>query len=49
MTFLDTVLVFGVLFLIVLLVWSRVMQQTMLQTVVEIKEILKGAFAGTDE
>lgn len=38
----DTLLVFGIIIFIILIVWSRVMDQRMYDTVMEIKDILSG-------
>lgn len=40
MSFFDIALVVSILLFIILIVWSRVMQQTMLDTVKEIKEMI---------
>lgn len=38
--FLDVFLVLAILIFLILIVWSRIMQQSMLDTVKEIKQIL---------
>jgi len=38
---LDTLITFSIIFFLILIVWSRVMGQKMLDTIIEIKEIIK--------
>ena len=45
-TIVDTLIPVGVIVFIILIVWSRVQNQSMLDTVNEIKEMFKG---GTDK
>jgi len=40
----DNLLVAGVLLFIFLLIWSRVMRQTMLESLNELKDFIKGIF-----
>jgi len=49
MPFLDTVLVIVIIGFLILLTWSRVMKQTMLETVKEIMEMFKGGAEETVE
>ena len=42
MNWIDVILVVSIITFIVLIVWSKIMGQRMLDTVLEIKEILKG-------
>lgn len=42
MTAFDIILVFGILVFIVLIIWSRVQHQRMIDTLNEIKEFVKG-------
>lgn len=46
MAYIDSLLVIIIMLLIILLIWSRVMNQTMLDTMKEIREIIVG---GKDE
>lgn len=46
MTWIDTVLVVGIVGFLILIVWSKVMGQSMLDTVIEIKSIAVTVFTG---
>lgn len=46
---LDTILVVTIILFIILLVWSRVMDQSMLDTLREIKEFISEVFGGAAE
>ena len=41
MTWVDTVLVFSIISFLILIIWSRVQQQRMLDTLNEIKEFVR--------
>lgn len=49
MVWYNTAIAIGIIVFIILVVWSRVMHQTMLDTVMEIKEMLSRAVSGTAE
>ncbi len=42
MSWLDTTLVFGIITFIILMIWSKLQQQRMLDTLNEIKDFIKG-------
>jgi len=46
MAWLDTFLVISIILFLILIVWSRIMGQRMLDTIVEIKEILASLKGG---
>lgn len=41
MSFTDTALVVGIVLFLVLIIWSRVMDQRMYDTVIEIRDMIK--------
>lgn len=45
----DVLLVFIIIILLILIIWSRLMGQTVLDTVVEIKNIFLAIFTGGKE
>ena len=49
MSLLDGAIVTFIVLFLVLLVWSRVMDQTMLETFNEIKAMILGVFGGGDK
>mgnify|MGYP007071579933 CR=1 FL=1 len=46
MTWVDTLLVFSIVFFLIILVWAKVMNQSIYDTVMEIIDILKKIFSG---
>ena len=49
MSLLDGTIVSGIVLFLILLVWSRVMDQTMLDTFNEIKAMILGVFSGGEK
>lgn len=49
MVWYNTAITVGIIVFIILIVWSRVMNQKMLDTVLEIKEMIARAIGGTAE
>lgn len=49
MTLLDILIPVSIILFIILLVWSRVQQQKMIDTVVELKQIISNVFGTTEE